>query len=127
MEEGAPPSAPQPAFPFPAIDRHNLNYAAAILPSKGVAFPLLPVYTRYLTPADYGILELVVMTMEVLALTAGLPARPRDRPLLSPGGDGEGRALVDTCRPRRCICPCPSTPGDVQRRQAIGRARTRRG
>jgi O-antigen/teichoic acid export membrane protein len=68
---GAPPSARQPAFSFPAIGRHSLIYAAGIFASKGVAFLLLPVYTRYLTPADYGILQLIVMTMEVIALIAG--------------------------------------------------------
>jgi O-antigen/teichoic acid export membrane protein len=70
-EEGAPPAAPQSAFSFPAIGRHSLIYAAGIFASKGVAFLLLPVYTRYLTPADYGILQLIVMTMEVIALIAG--------------------------------------------------------
>jgi O-antigen/teichoic acid export membrane protein len=60
-----------PGFSFPSIGRHSLIYAAGIFASKGVAFILLPVYTRYLTPADYGILQLIVMTMEVIALIAG--------------------------------------------------------
>jgi O-antigen/teichoic acid export membrane protein len=38
---------------------------------KVASFVMLPVYTRYLTPADYGILELLGMTIEVIGLITG--------------------------------------------------------
>jgi O-antigen/teichoic acid export membrane protein len=71
LENAAPPSTPLPAFSFPNIGKHSLIYAAGIFASKGLAFVLLPIYTRYLTPADYGVLQLIMMTMEVIALIAG--------------------------------------------------------
>ena len=33
---------------------------------------MLPVYTRYLTPADYGVLELLGMTIDVIGMVAGI-------------------------------------------------------
>ena len=33
---------------------------------------MLPVYTRYLTPADYGLLEILEVTVEVLAIVTGM-------------------------------------------------------
>ena len=33
---------------------------------------MLPVYTRFLTPADYGILELVYMTINIISIVIGL-------------------------------------------------------
>jgi O-antigen/teichoic acid export membrane protein len=71
LEDVESPFPRAPAFSFPNIGKHSLIYATGIFASKGVAFLLLPVYTRYLTPADYGILQLIVMTMEVIALIAG--------------------------------------------------------
>jgi len=38
---------------------------------KAVAFIMLPVYTRFLTPTDYGLLQLVSMTLEVASIFAG--------------------------------------------------------
>src|SRR2546421_2507243 len=32
---------------------------------------MLPVYTRYLTPADYGTLQLLIMVLEVMSIVAG--------------------------------------------------------
>jgi O-antigen/teichoic acid export membrane protein len=37
-----------------------------------IGFIMLPIYTRYLTPADYGILELLVMTVEVATIIVGV-------------------------------------------------------
>ncbi len=39
--------------------------------TKAVAFLMLPVYTRLLTPSDYGVLQLVMMFLEVLSIFAG--------------------------------------------------------
>jgi O-antigen/teichoic acid export membrane protein len=46
-------------------------YGMGVVLSKAVAMIMLPVYTRYLTPADYGVLQLVAMTIEVISIIAG--------------------------------------------------------
>src|SRR5204862_2653322 len=58
-------------FQMSRIGRHGLVYATGILLSKAVAFVMLPVYTRYLTPADYGVLQLIDMVVEVASIVAG--------------------------------------------------------
>ena len=46
-------------------------YAVGILLSRALSVVMLPIYTRYLSPADYGVLELIGMTLEVIAIFAG--------------------------------------------------------
>ena len=58
-------------FRMVSIGRHSLVYGVGVLLGKVVAFILLPVYTRYLTPGDYGVLQLVVMTTEIVSIGAG--------------------------------------------------------
>ena len=53
------------------LGRHTLVYAAGILLSRAVSFVLLPLYTRFLTPADYGVMQLVDLTLDVVAILAG--------------------------------------------------------
>jgi O-antigen/teichoic acid export membrane protein len=53
------------------LGRHSLVYGVGILFSKGVSFIMLPVYTRHLTPEDYGVMELIGMTLDVIAIVAG--------------------------------------------------------
>lgn len=47
-------------------------YSVAMLLSRAASFFLLPVYTRYLTPADYGVLEIIDFTMFMLAAVIGV-------------------------------------------------------
>ncbi len=58
-------------FKMSRIGQHGLIYGAGVLLSKVVAFIMLPVYTRYLTPADYGVLQLIQMVLEVVSIAAG--------------------------------------------------------
>jgi len=51
---------------------HSAVYWFAIMLSKMIGFLLIPLYTRYLEPADYGMLEMLVLTVDVLALVLGL-------------------------------------------------------
>ncbi|HYK09557.1 MAG TPA: oligosaccharide flippase family protein [Gemmatimonadales bacterium] len=55
-----------------ALGKHTLIYAVGILIGKAASFIMLPIYTRYLTPADYGVLELLQMTIDVVGMLAGL-------------------------------------------------------
>ncbi|HYK81718.1 MAG TPA: oligosaccharide flippase family protein [Gemmatimonadales bacterium] len=53
------------------IGRHGFVYGAGMLLSKVVSFVMLPLYTHYLTPADYGLLQLIQMVLEVASIVAG--------------------------------------------------------
>jgi O-antigen/teichoic acid export membrane protein len=53
------------------LGRHSLVYGVGILLSKAVSFLMLPIYTRVLQPADYGVLQLIIMTFEVVSILAG--------------------------------------------------------
>jgi len=52
--------------------KHSLVYGLGSMLSRVVAFLLLPLYTRYLTPTDYGVLELIGATSSLLGLVLGL-------------------------------------------------------
>jgi O-antigen/teichoic acid export membrane protein len=51
--------------------RHTLVYGVGILVSRAVSFVMLPFYTHYLTPANYGVMQLVEMTLDIVAILAG--------------------------------------------------------
>jgi O-antigen/teichoic acid export membrane protein len=53
------------------IGQHGLVYAAGILLLRAVSVLMLPLYTNYLTPADYGVIQLIEMTFEVISIVAG--------------------------------------------------------
>lgn len=53
------------------VGRHTAVYLAGILIGRAVSFLMLPFYTRYLTPADYGIMQLLEMTLDIIAIVAG--------------------------------------------------------
>ena len=42
---------------------HTATYAVANLARRLVGFVMLPIYTRYLTPADYGVIGLMMFTL----------------------------------------------------------------
>ncbi len=46
-------------------------YAAGVLLNRAVSLVMLPIYTRYLTPADYGVLQLVEMSLDLIAILFG--------------------------------------------------------
>jgi len=54
--------------------RDAVVYATGIVIARLVSFLMLPIYTRYLTPADYGVLQVLQITIDVtaIALSAGL-------------------------------------------------------
>jgi O-antigen/teichoic acid export membrane protein len=45
---------------------------AGSIASRMVGFLMIPVYTRYLTPTDYGVLELVSLTIDIIGMFAAL-------------------------------------------------------
>lgn len=53
------------------VGKHTAIYAIGALLGKAVAFVMLPLYTHYLTPSDYGVIQLIDMTLEIVAIVAG--------------------------------------------------------
>lgn len=58
------------------LARNTLVYGAGIVARRIASFIMLPVYTQYLTPADYGLLELLQLTVDiaVILVSAGTTA-----------------------------------------------------
>jgi len=56
--------------------RHSFVYGLGNILAKAVGFAMLPFYTHYLSPRDYGIWEILEVTMSLLAviLQAGISA-----------------------------------------------------
>ncbi len=52
--------------------RHSSIYGLGNLLTRIVSFLMLPLYTRYLTPTDYGILELIDVTSGMVGIVIGL-------------------------------------------------------
>jgi O-antigen/teichoic acid export membrane protein len=51
---------------------HAGVYTIGIIASSAVSFIMLPIYTRFLTPGDYGILELLEMTTDIVTTVTAL-------------------------------------------------------
>ena len=56
---------------YRSLLRHSAAYSVPVILGKMCSFFLLPVYTRYLSPADYGVLELLDLTSFVLSSLLG--------------------------------------------------------
>lgn len=56
----------------PALLNQALVYLAGNLLSRAVGFLMIPVYTRKLSTADYGLAELLELAIQIVALTIGL-------------------------------------------------------
>jgi len=52
--------------------KHSSIYGAANLLQKGIGFIMIPLYTHYLSPADYGVLELMDLTINVISMLIGM-------------------------------------------------------
>ena len=54
------------------VGRHSLIYGVGNLLNNIVAFIMLPIYTRFLTPSDYGTLELITLTTEIAGIVVAM-------------------------------------------------------
>lgn len=52
--------------------KHTAIYGFGTVLSKAVGFVMIPLYTRYLAPTDYGVLELLDLTITVAGIMVGL-------------------------------------------------------
>jgi len=51
--------------------KHSAIYGLGQVLSKGASFLLLPIYTRYLTPADYGVMAILDFVATILSILVG--------------------------------------------------------
>lgn len=52
--------------------KHGGTYLAGIVLYRLASFVMLPVYTRVLTPEDYGILEILALSSDIISMLAGM-------------------------------------------------------
>lgn len=77
--------------------KHSSIYGLGTVLSRAVAFLLLPLYTRHLTPRDYGLLELIDVTTGIIGTLTGLGAAAALGRLYSDAPtDAARRRLVST-------------------------------
>jgi O-antigen/teichoic acid export membrane protein len=55
-----------------SVAKHTVIYGVGVGLNRLAGFLMLPIYTRFLTPADYGVLELLSTTVEVIGMIAGV-------------------------------------------------------
>jgi O-antigen/teichoic acid export membrane protein len=77
--------------------RHTVVYTLGNVLYRGGAFLLLPLYTRLLTPADYGVIDLISITTYLIQtlLSSGI-AHATMRFYFEYENEEEGRAVVST-------------------------------
>jgi O-antigen/teichoic acid export membrane protein len=51
---------------------HSLIYGLASLFNRVIGFIMIPVYTRFFSPSDYGMLEIITITTQVIGLVASV-------------------------------------------------------
>ncbi|PWK53715.1 oligosaccharide flippase family protein [Pleionea mediterranea] len=56
--------------------KNSSLYAIAIYARSAASFLMLPIYTQFLTPKDYGLIEILSMIIDVVALIIGLRLAP---------------------------------------------------
>ena len=52
--------------------KHGSIYGIGLILSRIISFLMIPVYTRVLSPADYGVLEVLSLTADIVAMLAGM-------------------------------------------------------
>lgn len=60
---------------FKQLGRHSIIYGIGIMATHAAGFLLIPIYTRVLTTADYGIYEIVNRFLEILTIFLGVGLR----------------------------------------------------
>jgi O-antigen/teichoic acid export membrane protein len=76
------------------LGRHAAIYGIGNMLAKLTSFIMLPIYTRFLTPADYGVLELTSMTLDFLAIMMGLNVSASVYRFFAEENSKSGRDLV---------------------------------
>jgi O-antigen/teichoic acid export membrane protein len=56
--------------------RHGIVYGLGSVLAKAIGFLMLPFYTRYLSPADYGVLEILDLGMSLIGMVLHMGVAP---------------------------------------------------
>ncbi|MBV9744295.1 MAG: lipopolysaccharide biosynthesis protein, partial [Acidobacteriia bacterium] len=56
---------------FHDLLKKTSTYSIATIAGRALSVLLLPIYTRFLTPADYGVMELLDITVNLVSLLLG--------------------------------------------------------
>ena len=88
---------PKSKSEFGFLLKHSSVYGLGNLLGKAVGFILLPLYTRYLTPTDYGILELIEVTSGMIGILIGFGvSQAVSRFYYEPTSEAERNRVVST-------------------------------
>ena len=68
MSENPPNTAPLNIL---QAGKHAIIYGFGVILTQSIGFILIPIYTHYLTTADYGVLELLSRTSEIINIIIG--------------------------------------------------------
>jgi O-antigen/teichoic acid export membrane protein len=52
--------------------KYAVIYAVGVFLNRAVSFIMLPIYTRFLSPVDYGTIELLTMTVDIFGMFASV-------------------------------------------------------
>lgn len=84
--------------------KHSAIYAIGSMISRITALVMLPIYTRYLTPADYGVLELLSMAIDLTGILVGMRiSQAMFRYYILSEDDRERQSIVSTVLFTACI------------------------
>jgi O-antigen/teichoic acid export membrane protein len=76
---------------------HSAIYAFGSILRRLTGLIMLPIYTRFLTPADYGVVELLGMAIEIASILIGLRiSQAMFRYYILAGSDKEKNSIVST-------------------------------
>jgi O-antigen/teichoic acid export membrane protein len=77
--------------------RHMAIYGIGTLLAKALGFLMLPVYTHYLGPSDYGVLEILDLSMTFVGLVLNMGLVPAFLRCYAAASPDEKRTFVSTC------------------------------
>ncbi len=105
------------------LGRHTVVYGLGSVATRLLGFLLIPVYTRYMTPADYGVMAICTTSLAVLKIiaTAGVPSAMFRSYLLASRSEADRERVVGTSLLVMLALALPLTAGLVLGREPLGR------
>jgi len=76
------------------LARHSAIYGSGSLVSRFIAVLLLPIYTRFLSPSDYGLIETLIALSAILTVLLAAGVKSAFFRFYFDGADDEGRRRV---------------------------------
>lgn len=73
QKENLPPASESSGkSSYQRILKHSSVYMIGMIIARAISFVMLPLYTHYLSPDDYGVLELLLTTCDIIAVVVGI-------------------------------------------------------